>query len=69
MQPSEPPDGGYGWVVCLVGCVINVFIKGSGFSVAVLLKPFIEYYNTTLTFISFALQALRTYTANEHVRT
>ena len=47
------PDGGYGWVVCLIGSLIHAGIGGFEYSFGVILKPYADHYKASLSFVSF----------------
>ena len=40
----EPPDGGYGWVVCFACFWLNLFQAGIAFSHGVILNPLIDEF-------------------------
>lgn len=46
-QQSQPPDGGWGWLIVLSAFVINVITDGCSYSFGVLFVFLLEYFNET----------------------
>ena len=51
-QEDMVPDGGYGWIVCLLGSLMHTFTEGSATSFGVILAPYATHYGTTLAVMS-----------------
>ena len=42
----NPPDGGWGWVVCAAGFFCNMFLDGTAYMFGVLLSPLCEEFDS-----------------------
>ena len=48
-----PPDGGWGWVVCLASFFCNFTVDGIAYSFGILLVPLVEYFDSSRSTISW----------------
>jgi len=48
-----PPDGGWGWVVCLASFVCNMILDGIAYSFGVMLAPLCRYFDSDAATVSW----------------
>ncbi len=52
MDLPPPPDGGWGWVVCLAGFACNLILDGIAYTFGVLLDPLVSSFESSRGTIS-----------------
>ena len=50
----KPPDGGYGWVICISAFWLNFLVDGTANCFAVHLQEYREYFNASVGSMTFA---------------
>ena len=50
----QPPDGGWGWVVCLACFMCNFIMDGISYSFSMLMEPLKVYFNASSSDIAWA---------------
>jgi len=53
MVLPSPPDGGWGWVVCIASFLCNMILDGIAYSFGVLLTPLCRYFNADAGTVSW----------------
>ena len=48
-----PPDGGWGWVVCLASFLCNMILDGIAYSFGILLGPLVLYFDSNRSTVSW----------------
>ena len=48
-----PPDGGWGWVVCLASFFCNFMVDGIAYSFGILLGPLVDHFKCSRSTISW----------------
>ena len=48
-----PPDGGWGWVVCVASFMCNLILDGIAYSFGILLEPLVNHFQSDNSTISW----------------
>ena len=57
-QQPGIPDGGYGWLVCLIASTVQMGIGGAEYGFGVILGPYAQHFKSSLSVISMGGELL-----------